>query len=114
MPTEERIVKRPSVVLSLCAFVALSGTAFADDAFNVPPSSSSPQEGAAAPVSAVKGSMLISANGSRLAQVYRIGPDGSAQIIIDGKLVTVPAATLSMSGGKLTTSLTKSEVLALH
>ena len=108
-------MKRPSVVLSLCAFVALSGTAFADDAFNVPPSSSSPQVGAAAaPVSAVKGSMLISANGSRLAQVYRIGPDGSAQIIIDGKLVTVPAATLSMSGGKLTTSLTKSEVLALH
>ena len=108
-------MKRPSVVLSLCAFVALSGAAFADDAFNVPPSSSSPQVGAAAaPVSAVKGSMLISANGSRLAQVYRIGPDGSAQIIIDGKLVTVPAATLSMSGGKLTTSLTKSEVLALH
>ena len=25
--------------------------------------------------------------------------------VIDGKLVTVPAATLSMSGGKLTTSL---------
>jgi hypothetical protein len=28
--------------------------------------------------------------------------------------VTVPAATLSMAGGKLTTSLTKNEVLALH
>jgi hypothetical protein len=65
-------------------------------------------------VSAVKGTMLISANGTRLAQVYRVGTDGSAQIIIDGKLVTVPAATLSMSGGKLTTSLTKSAVLALH
>jgi hypothetical protein len=108
-------VKRSSLVLSLCAFVALSGTAFADDAFNVSPSSSSPSpEGTAAPASAVKGTMLISANGSRLAQVYRIGADGSAQIIIDGKLVTVPAATLSISGGKLTTSLTKSEVLALH
>jgi hypothetical protein len=58
--------------------------------------------------------MLISANGSRLAQVYRVGADGAAQIIIDGKMVTVPAASLSMSGGKLTTSLTKSEVLALH
>ena len=108
-------MKRSSVVLSLCAFVALSGSALADDAFNVSPSSSTPSpEGTAAPASAVKGSMLVSANGSRLAQVYRVNPDGSAQIIIDGKLVTVPAATLSMAGGKLTTSLTKSEVLALH
>jgi hypothetical protein len=107
-------VKRSSVVVSLCAFVTLSGTAFADDAFNVSSTSASSAEGTAAPVSAVKGSMLISANGSRLAQVYRVGPDGSAQIIIDGKLVTVPAASLSLSGGKLTTSLTKSEVLALH
>ena len=107
-------MKRSSVVVSLCAFVALSGTAFAEDAFNVSPASTSSPEGTAAPVSAVKGSMLISANGSRLAQVYRVGADGSAQIIIDGKMVTVPAATLSMSGGKLTTSLTKSEVLALH
>ena len=107
-------MKRSSVLVSLCAFVTLSGTAFADDAFNVSPSSASSSEGTAAPVSAVKGSMLISANGSRLAQVYRVGPDGSAQIIIDGKLVTVPAASLSISAGKLTTSLTKSEVLALH
>jgi hypothetical protein len=107
-------VKRSSVVLSLFAIVTLSGTAFADDAFNVSPASTSSSEGTAAPASAVKGSMLISANGSRLAQVYRVGPDGSAQIIIDGKLVTVPAASLSISGGKLTTSLTKSEVLALH
>lgn len=108
-------MKRSSLVSSLCAFVALSGTAFADDAFNVSPSSSPPSpQGTAAPASVVKGTMLISANGSRLAQVYRIGADGSAQIIIDGKLVTVPAATLSISGGKLTTSLTKSEVLALH
>ena len=107
-------MKMSSVVLSLFAFVTLSGTAFADDAFNVSSSPSSASEGTAAPVSAVKGSMLISANGSRLAQVYRVNPDGSAQIIIDGKLVTVPAASLSMSGGKLTTSLTKSEVLALY
>lgn len=107
-------MKRSSVLLSLCAFVTLSGTAFAGDAFNVSSPSSSSPEGTAAPVSAVKGSMLISANGSRLAQVYRVGADGSAQIIIDGKLVTVPASSLSVSGGKLTTSLTKAEVLALH
>jgi len=57
--------------------------------------------------------MLVASNGSRLGIVYRVGPDGSAQIIIDGKLVSVPASTLSNVGGKLTTSLSKSEVLAL-
>jgi hypothetical protein len=107
-------VKSSSVVVSLCAFVALSGSAFADDAFNVSSPSASSPTGTAAPASAVKGSMLIAANGARLAPVYRVGPDGAAQIIIDGKMVTVPAASLSMAGGKLTTSLTKSEVLALH
>jgi hypothetical protein len=58
--------------------------------------------------------MLVAANGARLAPVYRVGTDGSAQIIIEGKMVTIPAATLSMAGGRLTTSLTKNEVLALH
>jgi hypothetical protein len=68
----------------------------------------------AAPGVAVKGTMLVSANGSRLGPVYRVGPDGSAQIIIDGKMLTVPASTLSLADGKVMTSLTKSEVLALH
>lgn len=68
-----------------------------------------------APQAAVgsKGQMLIAVNGARLGQVYRIGADGSAQIFIDGKLVTIPVATLSMANGRLTTSLSKSEVLAL-
>jgi hypothetical protein len=35
-------------------------------------------------------------------------------MIIDGKLVTVPASTLSSVDGKLTTSLSKSQVLALN
>jgi hypothetical protein len=58
--------------------------------------------------------MLVAANGARLAPVYRVAPDGGAQIILDGKMVTVPAATLSMTDGRLVTSLTKSEILALH
>jgi hypothetical protein len=63
---------------------------------------------------AEKGKMLVASNGARLGTVYRVGADGSAQIIIDGKLVSVPASTLSSVDGKLTTNLTKSEVLALH
>jgi len=101
-------VKRSSVVVSLCALVSLSGTAFAGGFADSAP------EAAAAPVSAVKGSMLVAANGARLAPVYRVSADGSAQIIIDGKMVTVPASTLSVAGGRLTTSLSKTEVLALH
>jgi hypothetical protein len=100
------------VAFSLCAFATLSGVAFADDAFNTPSSTSS--EAGAAPVVATKGTMLMSSNGSRLGQVYRVTVDGSTQIIIDGKMVTVPAGTLSNANGKLTTSLSKSEVLALH
>jgi hypothetical protein len=65
-------------------------------------------------VLASKGQQLVAANGSRLGAVYRVGQDGSVQMIIDGKMVTVPAATLSSADGKLTTSLTKSEVIGLH
>jgi hypothetical protein len=66
-----------------------------------------------APV-AVPGKMLNDANGGRLALVDRVDQDGSAEIIIDGRLVTVPAATLSVVGGRLMTSLKKPQVLALQ
>jgi hypothetical protein len=97
-------VKRSSFVVSLCALVTLSGAVW---------SVSSAQDGASQ-AGPVKGSMLVAANGARLAPVYRVGPDGSAQIILEGKMLTIPASKLSMAGGRLTTSLTKSEVLALH
>jgi hypothetical protein len=96
-------VKRSWSVVSLCALVTLLGTVQA----------ASSAEAASATVGAVKGSMLVAADGARLAPVYRVGPDGSPQIIIDGKMRTIPASTLSMSSGRLTTSLTKREVLAL-
>jgi len=60
-----------------------------------------------------KGQMVVAANGARLGPVYRVSADGSPQIIIDGKMVTIPAATLSNANGKLTTSLSKSEVTNL-
>jgi hypothetical protein len=60
-----------------------------------------------------KGTMLFAADGGRLGPVYRVTGDGAAQIIIDAKMVTVPAATLSSKDGKLTTSLKKPEVIAL-
>jgi hypothetical protein len=83
----------------------------------LPAAAEAQSDASAAPAAtavAEKGKMLTAANGARLGSVYRVNPDGSAQIIIDGKLVTVPANTLSIANGKLMTSLTKSEVLAIR
>lgn len=94
-------MKKSWLVLVMCAFV-------------LPAAAQGTSDAPAAAAVAEKGKMLTAANGTRLGAVYRVGPDGSAQIIIDGKLVTVPANTISITNGKLTTSLTKSEVLALR
>lgn len=64
----------------------------------------------AAPVKVSAGKMLYAANGGRIASVYRVNGDGSVQLILDGSMRTVPASTLSMADGKLTTSLSKAEV----
>lgn len=94
-------MKKLCSIALMCAFASL---AFAQQETSGAP---------AAPV-VVKGTLLVASNGSRLGAVYRVAPDGSAQIIIDGKMVTVPVSTLSVANGKATTSLSKSEVLALH
>jgi hypothetical protein len=59
----------------------------------------------------LRGQMLFDANGKRLEAIYRVNSDGSVAIILDGKIRTIPAATLSMKGDKLTTSLTKSDIV---
>lgn len=61
-----------------------------------------------------KGVMLFSADGSRLGAVYRVTEDGSAQIIIDTKMVTVPVTTISTKDGKLITTLKKAQVISLR
>jgi hypothetical protein len=87
------------------AMLAVIGTsAVAQDA----PSASAVQ------VSATKGKMLFASNGGRLGSVYRVQHDGSVQLILDGKMKTVPVGTLSMQDGKLTTSLSKAEVISLR
>ena len=59
---------------------------------------------------AVEGQLLY-AKGKRLAPVYRVAADGSAQVILNSKMYLVPASTLSIENGKLTTSLSKGEVI---
>ncbi|HEY0958385.1 MAG TPA: hypothetical protein VGE05_03825 [Novosphingobium sp.] len=65
---------------------------------------------AATTVSVSAGMMLYDAAGLRIGKVYRVNASGDPQVILDGRLVTVPAATLSDAGGKLTTSLARKDV----
>ena len=67
----------------------------------------------AAATSAVQinaGTMLYTSNGYRLAPVYRVSSEGNPQIILNGKLITVPASSLSESSGKVSTSLSKKDL----
>lgn len=74
---------------------------------------SSPQKPA---VHAVQGEMLVTADGARIGRVYRVNPDGSVQVIADylSYIVTIPAATLAMKNGELTTSLTRRQISHLQ
>jgi hypothetical protein len=67
---------------------------------------------AAAESEVARGELLTSAEGSRLGQIYRVNADGSVQVM-EGRLVTIPASTLSAQNGRVITSLKKPEVLAL-
>jgi len=70
-----------------------------------------PAAAVAAPSLAVTaGKMLYGPDGHRIASIYRVAANGDAQIIVDGRLLTVPAATLSTATGKVATSLTKTEI----
>lgn len=66
----------------------------------------------AAPVAFNAGTMLYSSAGYRVAPIYRVSADGNPQVILNGRLVTVPASTLSTVDGKVATSLTKKEIAA--
>jgi hypothetical protein len=67
-----------------------------------------------AAVVASEGKMLLTSNGTRLGAVYHVTSDGSVQVVVDGKMVTIPASTLSLAEGKLMTSLSKSEIRKLR
>lgn len=67
-------------------------------------------DAAAAPVSVSAGRMIYGGNGQRIAAAYRVTSDGTVQIILNGKLVNIPASTLSEANGKVSTTLTKAEL----
>jgi hypothetical protein len=89
---------------------ALAAATVAPSAFAAETSQSvrAATEGAGVQVDA--GKMLYSAAGTRIASIYRVTSEGNPQVILDGRLVTVPASSLSDVNGKVTTSLTKREL----
>lgn len=95
--------------VSLLSAAALPQIAMANEAVQLTAASAATTNAAD-----FKGKMLYGPAGERLAAVYRVSQDGAAQIILNGKMVSVPAATLNVAEGKLTTSLTKRDLLTAN
>ena len=57
-----------------------------------------------------EGQMIYGADGGRIAPIYHVLPNGSVQVILSGKLVTIPGAGLSVVGGKVTSAKGKADL----
>lgn len=68
------------------------------------------QNGSATPVALSAGKQLYDSTGRKVGAIYRVTADGNPQVIINGKLVTIPASTLSDVNGRVTTSLNKADL----
>lgn len=92
--------------LTVTALVALSisAPAFADEV----QTASSAAENAAVQIK--RGEPIFDVAGKRIGKVYQVTPAGDAQFIQDLRLLTISAATLSRTDGKLTTSLKRKEI----
>lgn len=95
-----------ALAATAAAFSVFPATAFAAETQSV----HAVAESAGVEVNA--GKMLYGPDGNRIAKVYRVSREGDPQLIIDGKMLTVPASTLSQVDGKVATSLTKREIVS--
>lgn len=71
-------------------------------------------DASAAPVAVSVGRMIYGGNGQRIAPAYRVTSEGTVQVILNGKLVNIPASSLSEANGKVATTLTKAELSRLR
>lgn len=60
---------------------------------------------------AMVGKLLYDADGKKLAAIYKLDAKGSPQILLEGKMVTVPLATLKKDDDKFATTLTKKDLM---
>lgn len=104
-------MKKFATLAALAVVSAVAAPAFAAE--TTQPVSAT-VEATASAVTPKPGKMLYSADGRRIASIYRINPEGNPQVILNSELITVPASTLSDVQGKITTSLTKSQLTSSH
>ena len=57
------------------------------------------------------GRAIYSTDGKKLGSVYKVTKDGAPQVIISGKLITVPASSVSLSGDRIVTTLTRKDIM---
>ena len=60
---------------------------------------------------AMVGKLLYDADGKKLAAIYKLDAKGSPQILMEGKMVTVPLATLKKDDDKFATTLTRKDLM---
>lgn len=82
--------------------VALPATALASAALAAEPS---------ALAKVLVGKLLYDAEGKKLAPIYKLDPNGVPQILLDGKMISVPMSSLTEVDGKFTTKLTKRDLM---
>ena len=58
------------------------------------------------------GRPLFDGEGKRVGAIYRVAADGSPQLIVGGKIVTVPVTSVSVSAGKIVTSLIRKQLVS--
>jgi hypothetical protein len=78
-----------------------------------PACASDAQPATASPVVAHQGDMLRDINNVRVGSVDSVNKDGSVSVIYNSRYITVPAASLSIVNGKLTTRLAKTDLGSL-
>lgn len=101
-------MKKFATLVAVAAIASVPAVAFAETT----QVREATEEAAAGAVSVNAGKMLYAADGYRIAPIYRVTADGNPQVILNGRLVTVPASSLSDAGGKVTTSMSKKELAA--
>jgi hypothetical protein len=71
------------------------------------------QTAAPAPVKLTSGQVLRDVDMNKLGPISQVNGDGSVQIIYEQRLVTIPAASLSVVDGKAKTSLSRKDLAKL-
>jgi|GEM_PF-1264270 hypothetical protein len=61
-------------------------------------------------VKLLPGKAVYDAGGRLIGRINRLNAQGDAQIIVDGRLVTVVASTISDNGGKLSTTSSRRDL----